>query len=337
MLEVFFFATSAILPIMLLILLGYFLKLINIYDDEFLRTANKLVFYVFLPVMLFYNIYGIDNLEVIDFNALLYAMFIIVSIFLLGLATVVFLVKDPRQKGVVLQCTFRSNFAIIGISLAEALGGSRAMANAAVLSAFTIPLFNVLGVISLSMFSKQKNDSINWRKIIKDIIKNPLIIGVVAGLIALVLRSFIPVNQEGKHIFTIADNLPFVYKAIENLAKIASPLALIVLGGQFSFKAANKMLSMVFLGTLWRIVLAPLLALTGAVILTKSGLVVFGAAEFPAFIALFGSPVAVSSSIMAGAMGGDEQLAGQLVVWTSIGPIATIFLQVVVLRFMGVL
>ena len=113
MIEIFLFALNAIAPILLLIFLGYFLRSMNMYDDNFLKTANSLVFRILLPSLLFYNIYGIESLEALDFRSVGYAVLIVMMLFLLGLATVVFFVKDPAQKGVILQCTFRSNFAII--------------------------------------------------------------------------------------------------------------------------------------------------------------------------------------------------------------------------------
>ena len=338
MIEIFLFALNAIAPILLLIFLGYFLRSMNMYDDNFLKTANSLVFRILLPTLLFYNIYGIESLESLDFRSVGYAVLIVMMLFLLGLATVVFFVKNPAQKGVILQCTFRSNFAIIGMPMAEALGGRSALAIVAILSAISIPLFNVLAVISLSLFTNEEGTKINWLNILKKIIKNPLIIGCGVGILALIIRGFIPVNQEGTHIFTISNNLPFLYDAIGNLAKIASPLALIVLGGQFSFNTVSKMLPMVILGTLWRIAIAPVLGLTIAIVLTKyTNILSFNSGHFSAFLALFGSPAAVSSAIMAGEMGSDEELAGQLVVWTSIGSIFTIFIQVVLLRLIDIL
>ncbi len=338
MIEIFLFALNAIAPILLLIFLGYFLRSINLYDNNFLKTANSLVFRILLPTLLFYNIYGIESLAALDFSSVGFAVIIVMIFFFLGLATVVFFVKNPGQKGVILQCTFRSNFAIIGMPIAEALGGKSALVTVAILSAISIPLFNILAVISLSLFIKEEGSTINWLNIIKKIIKNPLIIGCGAGILALVIRSLIPVNTEGTHIFTIAKDLPFLYEAIGNLAKIASPLALIVLGGQFSFKSVNKLLPMVILGTLWRIVIAPFIGITSALIIASyTDLLSLNGGDISAFIALFGSPAAVSSAIMAGEMGNDEVLAGQLVVWTSIGSIFTIFLQVVLLRTIGIL
>ncbi len=335
--DIFIFAFNSVAPIILLIILGYFLKIINFYQDSFLKIANKLVFKVLLPVLLFFNIYNIESLASIDLHAIGYALAIILLLFFLGLITSAIFVKDKRQKGVIVQCIFRSNFAIIGFPIAEAIGGSEAASVVAILSAFTIPLFNILAVISLSIYSTEDNNTISIKKILKEIAFNPLIRGVAFGLLFILIRSFIPVNSQGELIFTIKNNMKFLYCAIEDLAAMASPLALIVLGGQFTFKSIKDMKGMIFLGTFWRIVLAPAIGILGAILLTKYTAINIDCINYPAYIALFGSPVAVSSAIMAGAMGSDESLAGQLVVWTSLGSLFTIFIIVFLLKFLFII
>lgn len=144
--------------------------------------------------------------------------------------------------------------------------------------------------------------------------------------------------QFGSAVFTLKQQGKLFYTALNNLKAIASPFALLVLGGQFEFSAVRGLLKEIAAGTLWRIVLAPLLGVGGAVILSRSfGILSCGVNEYPALIALFGSPVAVSSAVMAGSMGGDEQLATQLVVWTSLLSIITIFAQVCILMGFGLL
>ena len=91
------------------------------------------------------------------------------------------------------------------------------------------------------------------------------------------------------------------------------------------------------LGTALRVVIAPLLGVGAAVLLAKVGVLSLGAGDYAALVALFGSPVAVSSAVMAGEMGSDDQLASQYVVWTSICSMVTIFLTVALLRGVGLL
>lgn len=337
--DVFMFAVNAVMPIILLILLGFFLKKIGFLKEDFLKKANTFVFKVCLPCLLFINVYQIESFETIDWTVVLYSEIAIIVIFLLGMILVKFTVKDNKKKGVILQCVFRSNFAIIGLPLAESLGGATGRGVAAVLSAFSIPTFNILAVIALSIYVKEEGEKINFKDVLKKIVTNPLIIGVVLGLIVLGIRSLIPVH-DGVLSFSFSTNTytKFLYKSIENISKIGSPFALIILGGLFNFNAVKGMLKEILIGTLSRIVVVPFAVIAIAIVLSKTtSFFNFDQTIYPSLIALFGSPVAVSSAIMAESMDNDGELAGQLVVWTSIGSIVTIFLSVVILRGMGLL
>ena len=329
-------ATNAVLPIVLLILLGYWLRHIGFLSGEFVKTGNKLVFNVCLPCMLFINVYDIEGFGSIAWDLVIYSMIMVFGIFLLGMLLAVLTTKQPKRRGAISQAVFRSNMAIIGLSLASALGGSEAVAVAAIVSAFTVPLFNVLAVFALTYFSEDgARGKTDFKKIFRNIAKNPLIISIALGMVCLAIRG-IQTSVFGKPVFLLKD-IQFLYKALNNLKSIASPFALLVLGGQFTFSAVKDLWKEIVSGTLGRIVLAPVVGIGAAVLLSSMGILQCGVNEYPALIALFGSPTAVSSAVMAGQMGADEQLATQLVVWTSIGSIFTVFGTVCILMAMGLL
>lgn len=336
--HIIYTAFNAIAPILLLIGLGYFLKQKGFLSKDFLRVGNNLVFRFCLPAMLFINVYDIDDLQHMNWNVVLYCVVITILIFLLGLMCAVMITKVPNRRGVLLQCAFRSNFAIIGLTLAAALGGAQAVANASIISAVTIPLYNVLAVISLTIFMHKSDSAASQIKsVVSNIAKNPLILGVLTGVLCVLIRH-IQKLMFGEVIFSLKVQFKFLYTALNHLKSLTTPLALIVLGGQFEFSAVKELRVEILAGTLMRTVIAPVLGIGAAIVLSNhTGFFSCGADMYPALIALFGSPVAVSSAVMAGAMGNDEQLAGQLVVWTSIASIATIFLQVCLLMYFGLL
>ena len=328
-------AVNAIAPMILLIGLGYYLKSVGFLSKEFLKIGNKLVFQVGLPVMLFVNVYDIDNLNQMNWSVVIYCIAITILLFLAGFVMALFFTKVPRRRGVLLQCTFRSNFAIIGLSLASALGGAQAVANASIISCVTIPLYNVLAVIALSVFMDSDRAGKNGLKnVLINIAKNPLIWGVLTGIFVVLIRQL----QEivfGTVLFSIKEDMKFLYSALNQIKSLTTPLSLLVLGGQFTFSAVKALRKEIFAGTLMRTVIAPLIGVGCAAVLNLTPYFYCDSDMYPALVALFGSPVAVSSAVMAGAMGNDEQLAGQLVVWTSIVSIFTIFIQVCLLMYLG--
>lgn len=331
--QIFLTAFHAVAPIVALIGIGYLLRRSGFLNESFIQIANRLVFHICLPAMLFVNIYSIGSIEDVRWDMVLYCLLMLTFLFGLGWFLGYVSTKDLRRRGVIWQCAFRSNFAIIGLPLAQALGGDQGAAVAAVLSAFAIPAFNVYGVIALSAYTGKRKGP---RAVIKSIVTNPLTLSVAAGLAALLIRAGETVVL-GQVSFSLKRDLPFLYKTLENLKAMTTPLALIVLGGQCVFSAVKGMLREIAVSVATRVVTAPALALCVAIVLHRLGVVPCGNGEFAALIALFGSPVAVSSAIMAGNMDNDGQLATQLVVWTSILSVPTIFLTVCALMATGLL
>lgn len=335
--QIFTTALNAVLPLVLLILLGYFLRQKNFFSDTFIRMGNKLMFRICLPTMLFVSVYGIKSLSEIRWDICLYCVLATTTVFLLGCVTAVVTTPVAERRGVLVQCAFRSNYAIIGIPLASTLGGEAATAVAAVLAAALVPYLNILAVLALSIFRKGGGgEKPNVKKIAGEIAHNPLIAGVLAGLLVLVVRQW-QINRFGEVVFSLERDLGVVYEVAKDLKAMTTPLALILLGGQFRFSAVRGLFKEIMVGTVWRTVLAPIVGVGGAVLLGRWGLLQCGMAEYPALIALYGSPVAVSSAIMAREMHNDEQLATQLLVWTSVVSIVTLFAAVCLMMGMGLI
>lgn len=335
--HIFLTAVNAILPIVILILIGYYLKRSGFLSESFVKTGSKLVFRLCLPAMLFTNVYEISGMESISWDILIYCFVVIFIIFAAGFGIAVATTKDPRRRGVIWQCSFRSNFAIIGMPLAAALGDDSATAVAAMVVTVAVPVYNILSVVAMSVFVPQSGkNQISAKGILKDIAKNPLTIAVFAGLLCLVLR-WLQQRCLGEIVFALNRQTEFLYKVVDNLGTICSPFALVILGAQCEFSAVRGRFKEITAGVLARLVMAPVLCIGGAIALNALGVISCGPNEFPALVALFGSPTAVSGAIMAGEMKNDEQLATQLVMWTSIVSIATIFVIVCILMSMGLL
>ena len=331
MLDAFIFAANAVLPIIILIVLGYLLKKIRMLTKEFLDVGNKLTFRVLLPVMLFCNVYEIERLSEINFAFVLYGLVAVIVIFFLAIVVCCAFTKDSAKRGSLIQAVFRSNYAIIGIPLAASLLGDSGAAAAGVMSAFCVPTFNILGVVTLTIFNgNSEKQGINVKKILLGIAKNPLIIGTVAGLAVLGIRElFLMWNFS----FRLSD-VTVLYKSLENVKSICTPFALIVLGGRFEFSAVSKLWKEIVFGTVIRTVAVPVLGL-GTAFLLRNHLGISGE-HFATYIGVFATPVAVASAIMAKEMGADDELAGQMVVWTSLVSAVTIFIYVTIFRALGI-
>lgn len=323
------FTANAVLPIVIIIAIGYLLKRLKVLTPEFLSVGNKVVYRFLLPILLFYNIYNIEDFSVINWGFVLYGIVGVVVVFALAIPLYCLFTRDNGQRGVLIQSAFRSNYAIIGIPLATALFGQAGAAAASLMSAFTIPLFNILAVVTLSIFNKNDEKTrINVGKILLGIVKNPLIIGVVSGLAVLGVRALLNLGNVS---FRLAD-VDFLYSTIKSLGAVATPLALLILGGQFQFSSVKALWKPIVLGTVVRTVIVPAAALLLASVIFKD----LAGEYYSTYVAVFGTPVAVSSAVLAKEMDGDDELAGQLVVWTTVVSSLTVFATILTLRLLGI-
>lgn len=325
--ESFLFALNAIAPIIITVAIGYILKKAGLMDEKFTKTANKLVFRLFLPCMLFLNVYKINSLGDIDLGYVAYAVSALLVIFVLSLPAVMATTKKAEHRGALWQATFRSNYALIGIPLAQSLFGDTGAMIATLLSAFIVPAFNVLAVVSLSVFCRGGKKGV--RGILLGIVKNPLIQSIAAGLVILCIRALF---VSGGISFKLSNVAP-IYTVLEYMSRLATPMALLCLGAQFEFSAVTELKREIVFGTLMRIVIVPTICIGTAFLFFRE---IFGGAHFAAFVAAFATPVAVSSVPMTQEMGGDVTLAGQLVVWTTLSSAFSVFLISFLLKLVGI-
>lgn len=322
------FALSAVAPIVLMVVIGYMLKKLGFMNERFAKEANRLVFRIFMPVMLFVKIYGMQDLSSIDFGFIAYALIAILIVFFLSIPASIAIARQKNRRGVLIQAALRSGYSLIGIPLAESLYGEAGAAAATILSAALIPLFNVLAVISLVAIGNEGTKKPSVKSIILDIIKNPLIVGIFSALVCVAVRGVFVNLGIGFRI----SNIEPVMNVLQYLSSLAIPLALLVLGAQFEFSAVASLKREIIWGTLIRTVIVPALTIGVAYFFFGDR---FGPAHFATFVAAFATPVAVPSVPMVQEMGGDVTLAGQLVVWSTLASAFTVFVFTFLLRLGG--
>lgn len=330
------FAFNAVMPVVALMAFGYWLRQKGVFDAKFLKTANSFNFRFCLSMMLFCNVYSLGDLRDIPWNFALVAMAAFFAFTLVGWLCAVFCTKERSRKGVLMQNAFRSNMAIIGLPLAQAMAGQDGVVVSSAMQAPAVIYFNLMAVVALTLYA-DNGQKFSPQKVLRSIVTNPLIIGLSAGVVILALRMVMPTNTAGELVFSLKRDLPWVYTSMNNLGKIASPFALVVLGGQFNFSAMKGAKKELLVGVFCRLVFCPLVGYAAMFAAQSAGFITLSPAYVATMVGMFASPVAVSSAVMAAEMGADDQLANQLVVWTSLGSMVTVFLQIVLFRSMGLL
>jgi len=310
--ENLFIAFKTIFPIFAFMAIGYILRRLGKIDDELVRKMNKPLFYLFIPIMVFRAIYLI-NLENSATKLLLYmfSYFIVASI--LSALIVPRLIKDNRKRSVALQGVLRSNFMMFAIPMAGALYGTDRMGNTALMLAICTPYFNVFGVWALEYYNDQRPDG---KKIFIDVLTTPVVVATIIGFALLFLKIPLPDLAMG---------------IVDDLSTAATPLALIMLGGSFTFGGLRANKKLLTWSCFVRLVGVPF-------VVTLIGVLIgFRRQDLLTCLALSGGPASVSVYTMTVQMGGDDVYAGQLVAVSSTFSVLTLFMGVYILQSLGLL
>lgn len=303
---------NVIMPLLFLLAVGVLLKKIKFLDDYVTVKMNRLVALFLLPLLVFKNIYNAEIEELMNGSVLLYAFIGIVLEFIIASLFSLFLTKDPKRRGVMIQGMFRCNYVIFGIPIAYSLFGDAGSAANAVLTIVVIPSLNILAVFALELFNGNK---ISFKFILKKIVTNPLIIASLLGMFFSFTKIQIP---------------ELIYKPVNDLASCATPMAFIFLGASLSIREMKGHIKELMSTVFTRLVLFPVIFITIAVLLG------FRDVWLISLLTVFASPTAVSSFSLAQTLGGDDKLAGNIVVFTTAFSIVTMFIWVLVLKTIGV-
>lgn len=305
-------SANAVLPVFLMMAAGYLARELRVLERGDVGKMNRVAFRVFLPCLLFYNVYRSDLSSAVNGALIAYAVGGVLAVFAVAYTAVVRFEPLNERRGVLIQGIFRSNYVILGLPIAQALLSEGDLGPVSVLIAIVVPLFNVLAVFVLERF---RGGSVKPGEVLLQMLKNPLVISSALGILALVLGLKLPSVLE---------------KTVSGLGAVATPLQLFLLGAFFRFEGLGRYAKALTAVTGVKLVVTP------AVFLSLAAALGFRGAEFVALLGIFASPTAVNSFTMAQQMGGDAELAGDIVVSTSVFSAVTMFLWIFAFKTLGV-
>lgn len=312
------FCLNATIPVFLLMVLGYVFLKTGIISESFAKSMNSFVFKVALPVLVFQDLANNDFSEVWDGKYVLFCF--VASLISILLATFIALCfKDKSIRGEFAQGAYRSSAALLGIGFIQNIYGSALMAPLMIIGA--VPLYNAAAVVLLTVFDGDsgKESERQQKKllgnIINGIIKNPILIGIVLGVIWSVIKIPQPV---------------IMTKTLKYIANVATPLGLMALGASFDLKKAKSAFAPAIFASTLKLVGFTALFLPIAI---RMG---FTHDKLVAVLIMLGSPTTVSSFVMAKNMGHDGALSSNIIMITTLACAFTLTIWLYVLRSMGI-
>ena len=309
------FSLNATVPIFLLMMLGLFFRKIGWIDEAFASKMNKFVFLVPLPALLFEDLATVDFAEVWDMKFVLFC-FCATLVSIAAAAAVSFLWKDRTIQGEFIQASYRSSAALLGIAFIQNIYGNAGMAPLMIIG--SVPLYNVMAVVVLSFFQpeRKKLDRRVWINTLKGIVTNPIILGIIAGLLWSALRLPMP---------------PILEKTVSNIGAVATPMGLMAMGAAFDIRKA--------FGKARPAIAASVMKLVGfaAVFLPLAVWLGFRREQLVAILIMLGSATTVSCYVMARNMGHEGVLTSSTVMLTTMCSAFTVTGWLYILRSMGLI
>ena len=315
--ENFIYSVDATFPIFLVMVIGYILKQIGMLNDNFVTVANRFNFKVTLPFMLFRDISGVDIRAVFDIRYVLFCALVSTACFWIIWGGVKLFLKDQSMRGAFVQASFRSSAAVMGLAFIQNMYGSSAMGPLMIVSA--VPLYNIFSVIVLT-FEGAHSGEVDPKQKIKaaciNIAKNPIILGILTGLIVGLLGIDFPV---------------IVDKTVNSVAQMATPLALITIGAGFEGGKALAKIRPTIAASMIKLVIQPLIFLPVAAWMGFRG------EQMIAILIMLASPTTPSCYIMAKNMDNDGVLTASVIVMTTLLAAFTLTGWIFILKTVGLI
>lgn len=290
------FSLNATVPIFLMMILGLFFNKIGWMDEEFANKVNKFVFRVPLPVLLFGDLAVVDIKEAWDTKFVIFC-FIITLISITIAIGISCLLKDRSIQGEFIQGAYRSSAALLGIAFIQNIYGNSGQAPLMIIG--SVPLYNIMAVLVLSIFKPGQSglDKAVLKRTAKGIVTNPIILGIVAGLLWSALGLKMP------HI---------MQKTVTNIGGVATPMGLMAMGATFDIKKAFAKVKPAAVATFMKLIGLAAIFLPIAITLG------FRREELVAILVMLGSATTVSCFVMAKNMGHEGVLSSSVVMLTTL-------------------
>lgn len=309
------FSLNATIPVFLMMVFGWFMQRVHLLDQHTTGKINQFVFRALLPALLFMDLSTADFQSVWDTKFVLFCFLATLCSILIALGFSL-LHKNKVERGEIIQASYRSSAAILGIAFVNNIYGEATMA--ALMIVGTVPLYNVIAVILLSLTAPKEDSKTNPKQLairtVKDVLGNPIILGIIAGVLWSVLHLPHPVILD---------------KSVTYLGNMATPLSLIALGASFQFQNAKDKLPLVFGIAGIKLVLFCLLFLPIAIWLGFRG------EKLIAILVMLGSATTGSCFVMARNMRHEGTITACAVMLTTLLSALTLTTWLFVLKTIG--
>ncbi|PLX73884.1 MAG: AEC family transporter [Desulfuromonas sp.] len=305
---------NIVLPVFFVIGLGWLLKRCGLIDSNFLHQTNRLIYYVCLPLLLFYKIGTADFATNFNLSLVTGSILAVALTFLVSYGYTVIRCYPPAKRGVFSQGSFRGNIAYIGLAITLNAYGETGLTRAGILMGFLVPFLNLFAILALLLPNRTSSEVRGVSFWVRQLALNPLILASFAGIAWSYLTLPIPLLLD---------------RSLKIATGMALPLALVAIGGTFSAKRLRGDLFPALLASGAKLIWMPMLAAALLFLMGVRGM------DLGIGILIAGTPAATANYIMAHQLKGDAELAGTIVMLSTLLSALSYTIVLLILRSHG--
>jgi predicted permease len=279
---------ATIIPIFAIITLGAFARRWGFIPETFLKPANRLVYYLAIPAMVFRAIAGATLEKELNPGILLVTLASVLTIGAAVYAAARLTGVKPSRRGTLAQCAFHGNLGYIGFAVIFYYLGDSGLVRGSILAGFIMILQNLLAVVVLQIDTRESSQGNRFKRFAGRVLINPVILSALLALAYAALELPLP---------------EILNRALEILGGLALPMALLLIGASLSFSLVREQLVAALVTSLIKIFVMPALGCALLFYLGYSTEVIL-----PALI-LLAAPPATMTYVFATEMQGDKELA----------------------------
>ena len=279
---------TTIIPIFAIIILGWAARWKGFIPFEFLGPANRLVYYLAIPAMIFHAISKASLKARFDISVLAITLISVIVIFVVSWSGALISGIRRTELGTFVQSSFHGNLGYIGLAVAYYSLGNEGFVRAGIIAGFVMILQNILAVVVLQLNLSDTSAPENKLSVVLRILGNPVILSAIGGILFSLTGLRVPL---------------VIDRSLDILSGLALPMALLLIGASLSFELMHLRMLRVLCSSVIKLFLLPAL---GFILYRLSDVAL---QDYLPGLILLASPTATITYVMAKEMNGDTDFA----------------------------
>lgn len=212
---------ATIVPIFLIVLLGWGVHRRGFLPAGFIEPANRLVYYVAIPAMIFQSITKSTLRDWFNPLVIILSLIALTCVYVCAWGTSHAARQDRSLAGTFIQSSGHGNLGYIGLAVAYYFLGDNGLVQASVIAGFMMIWQNILSVMALQFYAPDTGKTFGFRMYVAKVMGNPVIVSIIVGMFISLIGISVPL---------------ILQRSLSIISGLALPTALLIIGASLSLE-----------------------------------------------------------------------------------------------------